>query len=109
MTAPIDLKHLDRYVCGDKALLDEVLGIFVDQARSITERMRPGVSDCDWRLAAHTLKGAARGVGAWRLGEAADRAEAATNSDERAHCVEEIVALASEAADYAASVTARAA
>ncbi len=105
MTAPIDLDHLNRYVFGDKALLAEVLGIFIDQARSVADRMQQDMSDDDWRLAAHTLKGAARGVGAWRLGDAADRAEPLTDAAERERAVQEIVDLAVEAADYAATVT----
>jgi HPt (histidine-containing phosphotransfer) domain-containing protein len=75
MTAPIDIKHLDQYVFGDRALLDEILTIFIEQASMWIERMEPSLADEDWRHAAHTLKGASRGVGAWALGDLAERAE----------------------------------
>ncbi|MDZ7628687.1 MAG: Hpt domain-containing protein [Parvularculaceae bacterium] len=108
MTAPIDLEHLNRYVFGDAALLAEILGIFKEQAASLSERMTPSMDDEAWQLAAHTLKGAARGIGAWALGEAAARAETAT-PDERAAALASIVDLATRAADYADSLIARAA
>lgn len=75
MTAPIDRSHLDQYVFGDRALLDEILTIFIDQASQWIERMDPALDDHAWHLAAHTLKGASRGVGAWALGDLAEAAE----------------------------------
>jgi HPt (histidine-containing phosphotransfer) domain-containing protein len=104
MTAPIDLDHLNRYVFGDKALLAEILGIFKEQAASLSARMTPAMEDEAWHLAAHTLKGAARGVGAWALGDAAERAETlsgAASAPERAKALKKIVDLAQSAADYA--------
>jgi chemotaxis protein histidine kinase CheA len=104
MPAPIDLDHLNRYVFGDKALLDEVLAIFKEQAASLSGRMQPSMDDDAWRLAAHTLKGAARGVGAWALGDAAAAAEnlpADASAEDRAAVLKAIVDLARSAADYA--------
>lgn len=104
MSAPIDLEHLNRYVFGDKALLGEVLGIFKEQAALISDRMQPSMDDEAWHLAAHTLKGAARGVGAWALGDAAERAEALSGAgaaEERVKVLSAIVDLAKSAADYA--------
>jgi HPt (histidine-containing phosphotransfer) domain-containing protein len=101
MTAPIDLDHLNRYVFGDKALLAEILGIFKEQAASLSERMTPAMDDEAWHLAAHTLKGAARGVGAWALGDAAERAEKAFNIEERAASLKSIVAMAASASAFA--------
>lgn len=75
MNAAIDLRHLEQYVFGDRSLLDEILTIFIDQASAWIDRMDPALPDDDWHLAAHTLKGAARGVGAWALGDVAERAE----------------------------------
>lgn len=63
---PVDLAHLARQTLGDQALSREVLALFVDQATlfkaqivhaSIPERLR----------LAHTLKGSARGIGAFPL------------------------------------------
>jgi hypothetical protein len=75
MSEPIDLEHLDKYVFGDRALLDEILSIFIDQVSILVERMNVEAEDVDWREAAHTLKGASRGVGAFRLGDLAAEAE----------------------------------
>jgi HPt (histidine-containing phosphotransfer) domain-containing protein len=72
---PIDRSHLDQYVFGDRALLDEILTIFIDQASAWIARMDPELCDREWHLAAHTLKGASRGVGAWALGDLAEEAE----------------------------------
>lgn len=75
MSQAIDLNHLNQYVCGDDALLDEILCIFVEQAALWTERLDPGADDEAWRNAAHALKGASRGVGAWRIGDICEAAE----------------------------------
>lgn len=75
MKPPIDLDHLNQYVCGDKALLDEVLTIFDEQAGMWLARLDPALDDEDWRDAAHTLKGASRGVGSWTLGDLCEEAE----------------------------------
>ncbi len=72
---PIDLEHLDMYVAGDAALLDEILTIFVEQAEAWTAKLAPYLEDEVWHNACHTLKGAARGVGAWHVGDLAERAE----------------------------------
>ena len=37
--------------------------------------MKGSPSDKDWKDLTHTLKGSARAVGAWRVAEAAERAE----------------------------------
>lgn len=75
MKTPIDIKHLERYVFGDRALLDEILTIFIKQATTLVERFEASEDDETWRSTAHTLKGASRGVGAWLVGDLAERAE----------------------------------
>ncbi len=111
MSAPIDLDHLNRYVFGDAALLSEVLGIFREQLETVAGQMSPSMDAEAWYLAAHTLKGAARGVGAWALGEAAERAEQLTeaSSEQRAAALKSIVDLSASAADYARVLIGRAA
>ncbi len=112
MTAPIDLEHLNKYVFGDEALLREILGIFREQIATLANRMAPDASDDDWRLAAHTLKGAARGVGAWALGDAAERAEALgadAGPDVRAVLLQEVIDLGGRAVDHANTLIERAA
>ena len=71
----IDLDHLDRYVAGDRSLRDEILGIFEEQAEMWTRMLDPGADDQAWRDAAHALKGASRGVGAWEIGDTCQAAE----------------------------------
>lgn len=75
MSAPIDLDHLDQYICGDARLLDEVLSIFEEQALSWVSKLVPSLDDEQWKHAAHSLKGASRGVGAWAVGDLAEEAE----------------------------------
>jgi HPt (histidine-containing phosphotransfer) domain-containing protein len=109
LSAPIDLEHLNRYVFGDKALLTEILGIFKEQAETLSSRLEPSMDDEAWSLAAHTLKGAARGVGAWALGAAAERAEKSFGEDERVKVLAEIVREARKASDHADALIADAA
>lgn len=71
----LDLDHLDRYVAGDTILRDEVLSIFEEQAASWLRTLDPKADDQAWRDAAHSLKGASRGVGAWEVGHACEAAE----------------------------------
>ena len=82
----IDIAHLDKYVCGDTALLDEILSIFVEQVESWRARLATDLDDDTWHFVCHALKGASRGVGAWALGDAAERGETLIGEarDERA-------------------------
>lgn len=90
----IDLDHLDLYVAGDDALRDEILAIFETQAEMWAGLLDPSAEDAAWRDAAHALKGAARGVGAWQLGELCARAETmvglSRRREERADLLEEL-------------------
>lgn len=72
----IDLDHLEKYVAGDSALRDEILCIFSDQVELLGGQLDIGQSDEGWRNTAHALKGAARGVGAWLVGDLCEKAEA---------------------------------
>lgn len=77
---PVDLGHLDRYTGGSRALNEEILRLFEKQCRELLVKMETLVKTADaksWREVAHTLKGAARGVGAFPLADAAAAAEAA--------------------------------
>lgn len=75
MSGVFDLAHLERYVCGDDALRNELLSIFEEQAALWMARFSIGDDDECWHDAAHALKGAARAVGAWDIGEACEAAE----------------------------------
>ena len=81
----IDLDHLARYTGGEKDLNAEILRLFDGQ---VTEH---GGASCNallasrdskrWREITHTIKGAARGVGAFAMGEAAAEAEPVDPAD----------------------------
>jgi HPt (histidine-containing phosphotransfer) domain-containing protein len=78
--APIlDLVHLSRQTFGDHALETELLSLFDRQAEQFSARLaEPGARDRGSRAdLAHTLKGSARAVGAFALGDAAEAYEAA--------------------------------
>lgn len=74
--AAIDLDHLSRMTLGDLSLEREVLALFSRQAEILLERMP--ASDLGLAVAsAHTMKGSARSIGAWRVAEAAEAVEQA--------------------------------
>ena len=71
----IDLVHLARQTLGDVNLEREVLSLFVVQSQVYLLRLQAAETPADWKCAAHTIKGSARGIGAWPLAEAAEAAE----------------------------------
>ena len=81
---PIDLVHLSTQTMGDRALEAEVLGMFLDHSGAYVAKLRNASQPADRKLAAHTLKGAARAIGAWELAELAQDAEAAGFRDDAA-------------------------
>lgn len=96
---PIDRAHLSRYTFGNAALEIEVLGLFAGQAPETLAWLRTAETAKAWRDAAHTLKGSARAVGAWRVAELAERAEAIDPAarDARARIVAGLTAALAEA------------
>ncbi|HEX3430016.1 MAG TPA: Hpt domain-containing protein [Rhizomicrobium sp.] len=76
---PVDLAHLERYTGGDVRLNAEVFQLFsrhsLETLRKL-ERLSRGPERKAWREAAHSLKGAAMGIGAFELAFAAGDAEA---------------------------------
>ncbi len=82
--AAVDLGHLARYTGGDEGLNAEILRLFDEQATELVARLQSILAARDaksWRDVAHTLKGAARGIGAFALGDAAAFAEAVDPAD----------------------------
>lgn len=71
---PVDLAHLSRQTMGDRALEQEVLGMFVQQVAVMAERMK-AADLSERRRLAHTLKGSARSVGAFMLADCAGALE----------------------------------
>ena len=70
----IDLAHLARMTLGEKSLEAEVLALFDRQAGILLGRMRQAPPAAVGAFA-HTLKGSARGIGAWQVAAAAEMAE----------------------------------
>ena len=70
----VDFGYLEDFAAGDTQVIDEVLALFREQARMWSTMLDP--ANEGWRDAVHTIKGAARGVGAFALGEACAWAEA---------------------------------
>lgn len=98
--SPVDLKHLRRYTMGDYKLEKEILGLFLGQLPQTIKALSEASTDQDWRMAAHTLKGSGRAVGAWRVARLAELAERQLNVKNRAMCsqaVERIQEAAAEA------------
>jgi HPt (histidine-containing phosphotransfer) domain-containing protein len=97
-TGPIDWRYLDEATAGDAALALEVLGLFRRQARTLLDDL--ACRTADLRRLAHTMKGAARSVGAWRVAQRAEILETAiragldpsTAIDELAYQVELLIA-----------------
>lgn len=74
----IDESHLGRMTLGDRGLEREVLQLFLRQTAIMLDRIM-GMDPAVAAAAAHTLKGSARGIGAWRVARAAESLEHAAN------------------------------
>jgi HPt (histidine-containing phosphotransfer) domain-containing protein len=99
---PIDMSHLARYTGGDRTLNTEILKLFNGQLNDMVGQLLTVMQQRDvrrWREVTHTLKGAARGVGAFAVGEAAAAAEPIdpTQSQDRAIQVIEVLRVEGEA------------
>ena len=96
---PIDLKHLGRFTLGDVELEHEVLGLFAGQMPETIEALKVAANDKDWQIAAHTLKGSGRAVGAWRLADLALQAENIRGAIDRAAAANIVHQIEAAAAD----------
>src|SRR5438477_13201125 len=83
---PLDIFHLRRFTLGDRRLELEILNLFIDQVPLTIVALQNARNDHDWLNAAHTLKGSARAVGAWRLAKLAERAERLGTISDTAAC-----------------------
>jgi HPt (histidine-containing phosphotransfer) domain-containing protein len=76
--APVDLEHLARYTGGARDLNVDVLRLFADQSEQLLKELDAVIAAGDearWRHITHSLKGAAQGIGAFALADAAIVAE----------------------------------
>jgi HPt (histidine-containing phosphotransfer) domain-containing protein len=77
---PIDRVHLARMTLGDASLEREVLAMFAGQSASLMDRLAgspPNAADL-----AHTLKGSAMAIGAFRVADAAEWLETTLRNDD---------------------------
>ena len=74
---PVDLVHLSRQTMGDRDLEREVLALFERQSEMMLQRLRNATCARNWSEAAHTLKGSARGIGAFDVASIAEELELA--------------------------------
>ena len=94
---PIDLVHLARTTLGDRGLEREVLQLFDRQSTLLIARMR-SAGPAGVATLAHTLKGSARGIGAWRVARAAEALElAGTSGDALGEALDRLTAASDEA------------
>jgi HPt (histidine-containing phosphotransfer) domain-containing protein len=102
-TKPIDLTYLRRFTLGNRELECEVLGLFAGTARTYLDAMVAATTIKAWHDAAHTLKGSARAVGAWRVArsaEAAERIRFDADHDKRAFILDSAAEALDEALDH---------
>ena len=79
LSGAVDFAVLERTTGGDDTVSEEVLGLFAQQAAMWSPML--DVREDGWRDGAHTLRGAAAGIGAGALAEACAAAEAADKAD----------------------------
>ena len=75
--APFDRAHIAKYTLGDLVLEAEVIGIFQRELGKLLDSIRDAQSDQAYGFATHSLKGASRAVGAWKIAEIAEQLEKA--------------------------------
>jgi HPt (histidine-containing phosphotransfer) domain-containing protein len=101
MREAIDRKHFEAATFGDGALQREILGLFEAQAEKLAGIIRD-TSGRERVEAAHTLKGTARGIGAFALADAAEKVEQGD-----AEAVDELSRRIAEAREAAALLLAQ--
>jgi HPt (histidine-containing phosphotransfer) domain-containing protein len=100
---PIDRTHLARYSLGSPTLEREILGLFLAQLPLSIEQLRFAATDREWQIAAHTIKGSARAVGAWqvaRLALEAEQSSGAADEGERDRLLSAMEAACDEVQAY---------
>src|SRR5262245_30113885 len=74
---PIDVAHLEKQTMGNRDLRNQVLRLFLKQSEDCVRRIRAAGDIAARSEAAHTLSGAARGVGAFPVAYIANEIELA--------------------------------
>jgi len=73
LSTTVDFGYLEGFAAGDVQVVDEILTLFRQEARTWAAGLAPNAG---WRDVVHTIKGAARGIGAVQLGDLCAQAEA---------------------------------
>jgi HPt (histidine-containing phosphotransfer) domain-containing protein len=106
----LDEQHLGRMTLGDRRLEREVLEIFVRHTATMLNLILDGIAERDpaaVAAAAHTMVGSARGVGAWRVAERAERLERAVNASGEQQLGDAIAALRAASLEVNTAIGAR--
>lgn len=72
---PVDYQHLEAQAAGNLSVMREVLELFVAHCEQVIGELERTDDAKTWKQWTHTLKGSARGVGAFAMAEAAADAE----------------------------------
>lgn len=75
MPVPVDYSHLNTQAAGDRNVMREVLGLFITHGEQVLAELERAADAKTWKLWTHTLKGSARGIGAFAVADAAAEAE----------------------------------
>ena len=102
----IDEDHLSRQTFGDATLAREVLTLFIDQCAADGPRLSH-LAPCERSALAHRLKGAARGIGAFRLAATLETIERADSFGGAARALAAFTVAHREAETAARSLIAR--
>ena len=70
---PVDLVHLARQSLGDRSLELEILALFQSQSELYLDRLTKAKTEDEQKMAAHTILGSARGIGAWEVVREAEK------------------------------------
>ena len=89
-----------RYTGGERALNTEILRLFDTQMAETIGKLNTVIEARDaksWKEIAHTIKGAARGIGAFGMGDAAAAAEPIDPATDRQKALAALKLLETEA------------
>jgi HPt (histidine-containing phosphotransfer) domain-containing protein len=89
----LDIAHLSEYTGDNDEIRDKALSVFIENAPEYYELLLSADAD-NWKERAHKLKGAARGLGAWKMAKQGERAEFLdapfVNNEDRKRCLAEL-------------------
>jgi HPt (histidine-containing phosphotransfer) domain-containing protein len=100
LARPVDLVHLSRYTGGDRSINAEVLTLFASQSAELIDKLGAALNQSDaktWRDITHSLKGGARGIGAFSLADVVAEAETANPAEDQRRAARILLDLRSRA------------